>query len=73
MSDKTNSITRREALARMGGAALGSAMTPGLLSAQANSHVPVSPVRAPNGPPATALQPGPMFYGLQVKAFRLRR
>lgn len=52
MSDKINSITRREALAKLGGAALGSAMAPAFLSAQTNSHVPVSPVRVPNGPPA---------------------
>ena len=52
MSDKPIPMTRREALATIGGAALGSAMSPRLLSAQTNSHVPVSPVRAPNGPPA---------------------
>ncbi|MHB1957731.1 MAG: sulfatase family protein [Acidobacteriaceae bacterium] len=53
MSDKKDSITRREALARLGGAALGSAIAPAFLPAQINSHVPVSPVRVPNGPPAS--------------------
>ncbi|MGA7707123.1 MAG: sulfatase-like hydrolase/transferase, partial [Acidobacteriaceae bacterium] len=72
MSEKSNSITRREALARLGGAALGSAMAPGFLSAQTNSHLPVSPVRVPNGPPArSSTRPNVLWItgeGIPLKA-----
>jgi arylsulfatase A-like enzyme len=54
MKDNGNSITRREALARMGGAVLGSTLAPSLLSAQAASepapqrHVAAGSGKRPN-------------------------